>query len=440
MNYWVFGNNIPPGGSEITKGNQRDMNDHVIIVGGGINGLCLAFALLEEEFKVTLINDGEIPNPAAPSSISRQIVRAQYAEHSGFSSKAFAAFSDWQRIFSSLKENFFYPTGVLSVSCEKGDWTDRSMETMRASNIPFRYVGPELLRDLLPGINLEGARKGLLADMGGVIRVDEFMVTLVRYLKERGAKLVTHCRAKEVDSASARVITDQGELHADWVFVTAGAEYIFPEHFGNCRAYLSGFADIEPEGALRAYWRYAPIWVDLGGNLDQWGIPRVDGRSIRIGSGALTRELDEDDPLARLHHWHPLRGSKPEAKSAKSSGAANCAGSGGAQSSMLNGSGNVPDIKAHFTREEETLRNALLDQYRNIITDFDQYKLVRFHMLTYHGFQSGAMSLRRSGQCLVVMADSGHGYKFAAQNAFSIAQAVRNDTISMAARQIAAVY
>ena len=50
----------------------------IIIIGAGVFGVCTALELAKRDYKVTLLESGEIPNPKAASTDISKVVRVEY--------------------------------------------------------------------------------------------------------------------------------------------------------------------------------------------------------------------------------------------------------------------------------------------------------------------------------------------------------------------------
>ncbi len=356
------------------------MKKKAIIVGAGINGLCLAEALNEGGYEVSVFDSADIPNLGAPSMLATQIMRPQYVEQMGLGMRIQPALSAWRKLFQKLGENYFRPEGVIAISQEEGDWADRALNVMRKQSLPFRYVHASVLRDMMPGLHFDKARFGVLADLGGVMRSRDLVLRLVQYLEEKRVEFHPREAVERVDAQRGAVVTKEGRYEADWVLVTGGAEVLMEEFEGQLSDFSGCVAayNIPPEYAT--LWRFCPVWVDLGGRADCWGVPMNFERCLRLGVGSMSEATDWDAQKA----------------------------------------------EAHFA-----------EFYEKHIKNFGRYSMQSFERIAYHGYASGDLTLKRNKQVVGLAADSGHGFKFAAENALSIAQALENDTISFAARHIA---
>lgn len=361
----------------------------ISIVGAGINGLLLGLEFNALGFSVEIFEKDSIEHLSGPSSLEHQIIRPQYTNEFGWGLRVQGAIDAWKGVFKKIGQNFLILNGVAAVSFEKNDWADRVMQSVEKQQLPLRRVEKDKIRNLMPAFKLEDSRGGIFADFAGIIHAKSMMNTIRTKLLEKGVKFHEQTEITKVDNDKIWVKGSAIPVASDWVVVTSGHRQLMPDQFSDVVHYSSYFAEIEVQsGAQKAFWHFAPNWVDLGGEGNLWGVPRIgEGQcTIRIGSGTLTHEIDENKP-PNLDH----------------------------------------------------IRDKLFGYYRKLIHNFDDYKHGKLQSLSYSGYNNGQMKLVRSGKTLGILADSGHGFKFAAQNAKYVAEAFEHESFGIAARRVAGV-
>ncbi len=90
------------------------MSKQAIIIGAGINGLCVAEALHARGYRVRVFDKAMIPNLNAASALEAQIVRPQYVENERLGLRILPALEAWRELFKKLGTNYFKPTGVVA--------------------------------------------------------------------------------------------------------------------------------------------------------------------------------------------------------------------------------------------------------------------------------------------------------------------------------------
>ncbi len=352
------------------------------IIGAGVSGLCLAYFLSARGNKVTVF-DSRNPNDfSGPSYLKRQVIRSLYLDQPLLGSRMSSALTVWRKIFEGLRANYFIPKGAISVSREPGDWTDRLMKTLYENHIDFRYLKPEQLRNLCPGINLNEAKFALLAEIGGELLGRKLMFDLISYLEEKGVKIRRGVKIKKLKK-DGNIVAQNGEsFGSDWTIVTGGQKTLMPDVFADMHEYCAYVAQIYSEQTHHSIlWKFAPNWIDLGGSQNLWGLPRYNSRGeICLGAGCLTHRVDQQVNM------------------------------------------NI----------EETFKAI----YRPIILDFDSYQFRLNNPILYSGFENGCFEMRRDGQNVALVGDCGHGFKFAAENAEFTCEALETENFVLANRKI----
>ena len=97
----------------------------VIVVGAGISGLSTAWALAKQSAEVTLLEQGEIPNPLSASGDQHRIIRRAYGGQGGYQRRIGAAYEAWDEMWADLGAKHLVDTGFLLLSQEPGDEGER---------------------------------------------------------------------------------------------------------------------------------------------------------------------------------------------------------------------------------------------------------------------------------------------------------------------------
>ena len=98
----------------------------VIVIGGGIMGLCSAWALRRAGHEPVLYEQGPIPNPLASSCDEHRLTRFTYGAMTGYARMVHDAHAAWERLWADLGHSHFHPTGTLIVAREDDGWVRAS--------------------------------------------------------------------------------------------------------------------------------------------------------------------------------------------------------------------------------------------------------------------------------------------------------------------------
>lgn len=241
----------------------EDIRPHTLIVGGGIAGLSLAYALSRYPVQVTLLEAGYIGNQGA-SSVPVALLnpnrgrtaRAQPEDTQGLEAM-------WQLV-SELKIQGFdagvYPSGVLRIADsdkQAKQWQQlEGVRWLNPSQIPAGYHAPY---------------GGILVAAGGWLRPRILLDALRKAAEARGVRVIEQCRVTEINPP--RVISTQGTFRADAIIICTGAEETFEltglpklEYLAGDVIGLKSSVDLPYPLAGAAYGSQTGKTVFIGGN------------------------------------------------------------------------------------------------------------------------------------------------------------------------------
>ncbi|HYZ26044.1 MAG TPA: FAD-dependent oxidoreductase, partial [Geminicoccaceae bacterium] len=195
----------------------------VIVVGGGIMGLCTAWALCRAGHEAVLYEQGAIPNPLASSFDQHRLIRFTYGAMTGYARMVHEAHAAWERLWADLGQSQFHPTGTLIVARDEDGWVGASERSLHAMGLPVESWSPEVLAARLPLLHFEGARFALFTPTGGVLFAERILLSLGQWLREQGVQLHANTPVMDVDTDRAAVRTAAGRSdRADALVVAAG--------------------------------------------------------------------------------------------------------------------------------------------------------------------------------------------------------------------------
>lgn len=350
-----------------------------LVVGAGVTGLASAHALLSRGFEVTVLDRGPMPNPIASSFDRHRLIRPHYPDIPLYAARVEEALSAWDDLWDDLGESHYVETGVIAVSTETGDWTDRSRLAMEEAGVAFERIGPAEFERRYPHFAIPDMAYALVTRRGGALLADRILEGYLRLLREREATLVPHAPVTAVDPDRGTVSTADGRLFtADVVLVAPGVGAL---------DLFRGFVDVplvpkrsvllyvDPPARHAADWAASPAWVDLGGATEFWGIPPMRGIKMKLGLGAVAPDGDPDGDRFTLDH----------------------------------------EIRA------------VLDAYRTRIRDVDGLCHIEGHANWWTLAPQERFVFRQVGRAFFLSACSGHGFKFGALSGRDVAAAISGD-------------
>lgn len=273
----------------------------IVIVGGGIAGLCTAWALAEQGQEVTLVEQGELPHPLAASVDQHRLIRYPYAEAVGYCRMVKTAYEAWDKLWLALGEPHYVETGTLALSCYSGDWSDRSRHSLAQIGIPFGLISPEELTQRYPFLTIQGVRWGLYVEQGGTLLAERIVAALVRYLPQIGVDLRSNSVVQQVDIKTRQIALQSGEvLSADQLVIATGAWLgkVLPQYAAQVLPFRQIVAYFEPPAQFAQAWATAPGILDTGGEKEGYMVPPVAGTQLKFGAGQYIRSGDPDQQRA----------------------------------------------------------------------------------------------------------------------------------------------
>lgn len=352
----------------------------IVIVGGGIVGLCTAYALCKSGIGVTVLDRGQIPHPHASSTDHHRLISSVYGGAVGYAGRVRAAHQAWQDLWRDLSgtaDRYYARTGMLSVSKESGDVADRSRVTMETLGLPFeRISSPTEVGRRFPFLDVDRVGYALLSD-GGALMAERILVDLAQWLKEKGVILREHGQVTSIRPKEGAVVLASGErLEGDTVLVCAGiaTSGLVPDLQVPLELRRSVVVYAEPPVHLKDAWRNGPCWTGLGGKTDFWGMPPIGYLPLKLGNGNL-------------------------------------------------GSAAADDSNRTVTAQQAL---QMIESYGHHFKDASQYK-VRSAIANYWTLApKSRFVLERVDRAVVVSACSGHGFKFGALTGRDTADALMN--------------
>jgi sarcosine oxidase len=362
----------------------------VIVVGAGISGLSTAWALAKRGHRVSLIEQGPIPNPLSASGDHHRIIRRAYGSASGYGRAITEAYHAWDEVWRDIGQTHLDPRGFMAVSRTEGDEADVYLDGLREGGWPHELVEPGDAARRWPFLEPGTFRHAFVSPEGGALHCRRIASSMSEWLRANDADVREHMRVTAVDCEAGSVTLADGDvLSADRIVVTAGAwvTKLFPDLVSDLTTKRTAVAYLEPPADLKAAWEHAPVILDVGGDTDGYIIPPSGDGGLKFGTGL--HKIDNPD----------------------------------ADANRIPSPGEGETIRNHFSPPV-----ARLGEYRVLDVVTCAYTFTSDE--TFFGTERG--------RCLVVSACSGHGYKFGAAVGRRVADAVEGGDVAVLKRWLRA--
>jgi len=273
----------------------------VSIVGAGIGGLSLAWALRKLGVEVALFDAGPIPNPTSSSYDEHRITRHVYGHLKGYGALMPDAFATYDRLWADLGTSHYLPTGMVYVTRGGEDWYPPAAAELDRMAVPHRALDHAEITTRLPMLRAEGITGAFEAGGAGMLFASRIITDLARWLAENGAELHPDSRVDDIDVDTGTIVSGGIRHHADIVIIAAGAWLpdLLPATAARMVPSRQLLLYLDPPADLAAAWAQAPILVDSGGGHGAYVLPPRGGTRLKIGDHTFTRRgTGSDDRIA----------------------------------------------------------------------------------------------------------------------------------------------
>ncbi|MFC2054002.1 NAD(P)/FAD-dependent oxidoreductase [Chloroflexota bacterium] len=202
------------------------MNQHsdIVVIGGGINGVCTAFYLAKCGANVTLVEKDFIAG--GPSGLSSAIVRQHYS-NPVTARMALNSLHVWQNFSEFIdKTTVFTKTGFLiGVRPEDVAGLKANIALQQSVGIETRFVSIAEMKEIEPFMDDTGLGGGAYEPESGYCDPAEACTEFAKAAQRLGAKIQTGVRVynfKILDGNIVGVETDNGFIPTGVVVVAAG--------------------------------------------------------------------------------------------------------------------------------------------------------------------------------------------------------------------------
>ena len=369
---------------------MRD-KQHFGVIGAGVVGAGIAWHLAKRGHRVTLMEQGPVPNPTGASFDQHRLTRRMYPEQPHYARLMDEAYAAWADLFAAMGEDHLERCGALSCSAIGGDWADRGRKVLDEVGARYELLSGKDAEARYPFLTPGRIRWAVLEPDGGVLLADRITIGLARLCAQAGVEIKANTRVTAMKKETGTAVTEaSGELRFDELVVATGAwiPQLLPDlgrDVGPCRNVVVYF---DPPAEFAEAWKKAPGIIDFGGPEEVWGIPPVRGTDLKLADVGV--------------RGRALAGSRGEAEG----------------------------------REIEEIRHA----FSTVLRDFEHYRVKRSKVCWNHDSPDSRFMLKRDGRVVMVSACAGHGFKFGAWSASWAAKALAQEIpFDKAARHMAGV-
>ena len=268
-----------------------------LVVGGGIMGLSTAWGLRRLGCSVTVLEQGEIPNPMGSSGDHHRLIRHAYGAELGYTRLVDPAYAAWELLWQTLGVCHYHPSGTLVMATDDLRWAQAARSNLAICGQTVEPLSSETLRDDYPHLHTEGLHLSYRMDTGGVLMAQQIVGDLAQYLQFSGVTVAPGMRVAEVDTARGAVVLEDGtRLGADLVVVAAGpwADRLVPSLKSRVTPSRQVVVYLKPPTHLQTAWANSPMVLDIGGQGGIYVVPPRGGAGLKVGDHSFSLSGDPD--------------------------------------------------------------------------------------------------------------------------------------------------
>jgi glycine/D-amino acid oxidase-like deaminating enzyme len=197
----------------------------VVVVGGGVNGASIAYALAAKGVRVVLVDKGALAGGA--SGRSSALVRMHYTNEwdARLAWASFPIFRHWAELMGGPA--VFTRTGFVNVVGPRyADNLRRNVAMLRGIGVNTTAITPDELLALQPFANVDDVGAAAYEPDSGYANPAETVEGFRRRAVELGARILQWTAVTRIDRRESRVLgveTSDGRIEAGSVVVAAGA-------------------------------------------------------------------------------------------------------------------------------------------------------------------------------------------------------------------------
>src|SRR6266568_5698166 len=207
---------------------MKPTTQDLIIIGGGVMGLCTAYYASQFTSKITILEKATIgvENKEAASFSYTRSIRNDYLDPF-YAQLAYEARGLWLDIQHSSNEPFLIDCGCLNLG--KKDITPdladsyavQSHQVLNELHLKTEEFDREALQQRFPQFDVDLARMDVEA---GFLYVPQVTYTLLAALRQKGVQIVEHVAVTHIEQHNnlLSINTENGEYETEQLVITAG--------------------------------------------------------------------------------------------------------------------------------------------------------------------------------------------------------------------------
>jgi glycine/D-amino acid oxidase-like deaminating enzyme len=266
----------------------------IAIVGGGIYGLSLAWALARNGCLATVIEKEDIPNESCASFDQHRLLHPFFAEKS--SSVTWPeVMTAWETMCRDIGEDLFVPSEAMIIATDRQDIASAAMRSLSLQDIPFAQFDARDTQKLLPQFMVK-RHWWSVRSSGSVLLANHILSKLAQYIRGMGVSLRPQTKVCGFDVERRRIDLGGDLLSVDRVICAAGPwmSALAPTVLHELLPHRQIACYLDIPARWREAWVRSPAIIDAGLWDELWFAPPVVDTDLKVASGENRAQGDPD--------------------------------------------------------------------------------------------------------------------------------------------------
>jgi len=273
------------------------IKSHILIIGGGVSGLFIAYSLVERGVNgITIIEKDHIGSGSTGRCATG--IRASFTseEHVVLMKHSIELWKKYANGELGRHGLYYDQSGYIWIASreETAEMFKKLVKLHNSLGVPTRIISIDELKEKVPPIKTDDIVSVMFDPTAGKSHPFDTLFAFYKVLKNRGVRIEVHTEVKKLITRNGRVVeaeTNKGIIEADIVIVTAGS---------NSRDLLKPLGiDIPIKNMPRHVMlteAYKPAFRPLVIDWDTPGVPYIV--QIKEGSFFIGRDVEEEPELS----------------------------------------------------------------------------------------------------------------------------------------------
>lgn len=170
----------------------------VLIVGGGVMGVCAAYWLAQRGKAVTVLESADIPNIHGASGDHLRVFRLTYGQDAFYTDMALKSMPLWLELNEAVGDKLLQQNGVIEFATSAHGYEEKSFKLLKDLKLPVKRLEKEEVRRAYPMINSRAIKYAIFHPQGGMLWASKAVAAIAGLAQRRGAKVRPQTRVTAV--------------------------------------------------------------------------------------------------------------------------------------------------------------------------------------------------------------------------------------------------